>query len=243
MPDIQPLLELAVSDRDITLLKNACVKLDTMIKSCREELDQRLLEKDTKMEELQQIEEARKEIQLKFDLQDQLIGKLETQVPNIRNQKEYVASKKQLEEARKGRGQSEEMLLEMDIKIEELNTILENLETVIKDLESSYHDVADPLIENKEENQAKIVQISTNHSDLVDSLPKMIKRFYDKCTVNQMHQPICFIVDKSCSGCNMQVQPQLVNELMVNPNSYKTCPHCSRILVYQPPVEEESGAA
>ena len=101
MPDIQPLLELAVSDRDITLLKNACVKLDTMIKSCREELDQRLQEKDTKMEELQQIEEARKEIQLKFDLQDQLIGKLETQVPNIRNQKEYVASKKQLEEARK----------------------------------------------------------------------------------------------------------------------------------------------
>ncbi|MEC7213316.1 MAG: C4-type zinc ribbon domain-containing protein, partial [SAR324 cluster bacterium] len=60
---------------------------------------------------------------------------------------------------------------------------------------------------------------------------------------NQMHQPICFIVDKSCSGCNMLVQPQLVNELMVNPNSYKTCPHCSRILVYQPPVEEESGAA
>ena len=100
MPDIQPLLELAVSDRDITLLKNACVKLDTMIKSCREELDQRLQEKDTKMEELQQIEEARKEIQLKFDLQDQLIWKLETQVPNIRNQKEYVASKKQLEEAR-----------------------------------------------------------------------------------------------------------------------------------------------
>ena len=49
MPDIQPLLELAVSDRDITLLKNACVKLDTMIKSCREELDQRLQEKDTKI--------------------------------------------------------------------------------------------------------------------------------------------------------------------------------------------------
>ena len=46
MPDIQPLLELAVSDRDITLLKNACVKLDTMIKSCREELDQRLQEKE-----------------------------------------------------------------------------------------------------------------------------------------------------------------------------------------------------
>ncbi|MCS5552675.1 MAG: hypothetical protein NZ878_05170, partial [SAR324 cluster bacterium] len=99
MPDIQPLLELAVSDRDITLLKNACVKLDTMIKSSREELDQRLQEKELKMEELKQIEESRKEIQFKFDLQDQLIGKLETQVPNIRNQKEYVASKKQLEEA------------------------------------------------------------------------------------------------------------------------------------------------
>ena len=86
MPDIQPLLELAVSDRDITLLKNACVKLDTMIKSCREELDQRLQEKDTKMEELQQIEEARKEIQLKFDLQDQLIGKLRNRDQRPRKQ-------------------------------------------------------------------------------------------------------------------------------------------------------------
>ena len=63
MPDIQPLLELAVSDRDITLLKNACVKLDTMIKSCREELDQRLLEKDTKMEELQQKERQKETTQ------------------------------------------------------------------------------------------------------------------------------------------------------------------------------------
>ena len=124
MPNIQPLLELAVSDRDITLLKNACVKLDNMIKSCREDLDQHLEEKEKKQEELKQIETERKEIQFKFDLQDQLIGKLETQVPNIRNQKEYVASKKQLEEARKGRGQLEEILLEMDIKMEELNRIL-----------------------------------------------------------------------------------------------------------------------
>ena len=87
MPDIQPLLELAVSDRDITLLKNACVKLDNMIKSCRDALDQHLEEKEEKREELKQIETERKEIQFKFDLQDQLISKLETQVPNIRNQK------------------------------------------------------------------------------------------------------------------------------------------------------------
>ena len=243
MPDKQPLIELAVSDRDITLLKNACVKLDNMIQSCREELDQHLEEKEKKQEEVQKIEGERKEIQFKFDLQDQLIGKLETQVPNIRNQKEYVASKKQLEEARKGRGQLEEILLEMDIKVEELNSIIENLTKLISELETSYHDVADPLIENKEENQTKILEISTNHSDLLESLPKPIRRFYDKCTHNQMHQPICFIVEKSCSGCNMLVQPQLVNELMANPNSYKACPHCSRVLVYQPPVEEESGAA
>ena len=104
MPDIQPLLELAVSDRDITLLKNACVKLDTMIKSCREELDQRLQEKVTKMEELQQIEEARKEIQLKFDLQDQLIGKLETQVPNIRIRKSTLRARNNSKKPAKDEG-------------------------------------------------------------------------------------------------------------------------------------------
>jgi uncharacterized protein len=241
MPDRQPLIELAVSDRDITLLKNACVKLDNMIQSCREELDQHLEEKEKKQEEVKMIEVERKEIQFKFDLQDQLIGKLETQVPNIRNQKEYVASKKQLEEARKGRGQLEEMLLEMDIKVEEINLILKNLGKLISELKTNYHNIADPLIENKEDNLTKILEISTNHPDLLASLPKPIKRFYDKCTLSQMHQPICFIVEKSCSGCNMLVQPQLVNELMSNPSSYKTCTHCSRVLVYQPPVEEESG--
>ena len=102
---------------------------------------------------------------------------------------------------------------------------------------------ADPLIETRQGNESKISQISNNHSELVANLPNPIRRFYDKCLSNRVLQPICFIVEKSCSGCNIMLQPQLVNELMVNPNGYKTCPHCSRLLVYQPPVEKETDAA
>ena len=243
MPDIQPLVNIAVSDHDIVHLQNACKKLESMIRGSRVDLDRNLGEQKAKEEELEVIQAKRKEIQFKFDLQEQLIRKLETQVPNIRNQKEYVASKKQLEEARKGRGQLEEILLELDIRSEELESLLKNLKEVINGLDSKFHDEADELISHREENKLKIKQLSRNHSELVVNLPNMIRRFYDKCVISHMPQPICIIEDKTCSGCHMLLQPQMVNELMVNPNTYKTCPHCSRVPIYLPPVEEETGAA
>ena len=243
MKDINPLINIAISDRDIVQLKNASKKIQSLIKDSRVDLDKNLKEKKIKIEENLFIKSKRKEIQHKFDIQEQLIKKLETQVPNIRNQKEYVASKKQLEEARKGRGQLEDKLLDFDIKTEEIQKILNKLDDSIKKLEIKFHKEADELISLSKENELKIKRLGTNHSTLIVNLPSQIRNFYKKCVTNQLNQPICIIEDKTCSGCHMLIQPQLVNELMVNPNSYKMCPHCSRVLIYVPPVEEETGVA
>ncbi len=243
MSNIQPLIEIALTDREMENLKNASKQLDTMIMSARSDLDQHLSEQQDKQNQTAQIQKERKEIEDKFNLQEQLIARLEKQVPNIRNEKEFVASKKQLEEARKGRGQLEDQLLNLDINLEELQTMLSNLSEVISEQDVKYHKEADILIEQKLENESKIVQISETHDSLVSNLPTRIRRFYDKCGSNRIAQPICVIEDKCCSGCHMVLQPQLVNEMMVNPSTYRTCPHCSRILLYLPPDEEKTGAA
>lgn len=243
MSNIQPLIDIALTDRELENLKNACKHLNTLIIGTRSELDKHLSEQQDKQIQTEQFQKERNGIEEKFNLQEQLIAKLENQVPNIRNEKEYVASKKQLEEARKGRGQLEEQLLNLDIQMEELQTMLSNLSKVISEQDAKYHKEADTLIELKLENESKITQISQNHGSLVSNLPTRIKRFYDKCGSNRMAQPICVIEDKCCSGCHMVLQPQLVNEMMVNPSTYRTCPHCSRVLLYLPPDEEETGAA
>ena len=85
--------------------------------------------------------------------------------------------------------------------------------------------------------EKKISKLEPRRDRLLKKLPQKIKHFYERCQLSGISTPVCAIRDKSCSGCHMVLLPQLVNELMANPNYYKNCPYCSRIL-YFPEVEE-----
>ena len=85
--------------------------------------------------------------------------------------------------------------------------------------------------------EKKISKLEPRRDRLLKKLPQKIKHFYERCQLSGISTPVCAIRDKSCSGCHMVLLPQLVNELMANPNSHKNCPYCSRIL-YFPEVEE-----
>ncbi|RTZ88670.1 MAG: hypothetical protein DSY93_07840 [SAR324 cluster bacterium] len=88
----------------------------------------------------------------------------------------------------------------------------------------------------------KIESLEPRRIRLLKKVPQKIKRFYERCQDSGISTPICAIEDKSCSGCNMVLLPQLVNELMANTDSHKNCPNCSRIL-YFPEVEEEEASS
>ena len=234
---IQPLIDLANTDLELQTNIFSRTHLERQIDTARLVVDQHQKLFEQKNGDISLLNNEGSEIKKNIQIQEQLIVRLDEQVPKIRNEKEFAASKSQLEEARKLLGMLEEKMLELDMKKEDLDQEVEAINTELSESNSAFQEKTAGLLKKHEKVEKKISKLEPRRDRLLKKLPQKIKHFYERCQLSGISTPVCAIRDKSCSGCHMVLLPQLVNELMANPNSHKNCPYCSRIL-YFPEVEE-----
>ena len=96
------------------------------------------------------------ELKKNIQIQEQLISQLNEQVPKIRNEKEFAASKNQLEEARKNLGVLEENLLELDINKEDLDKEMEQINVKLDESSTEFKQEASGLLKKQEKAEMQI---------------------------------------------------------------------------------------
>jgi len=229
---IQTIIDLADTDRDLMTSIHSRSFLERKIDNARTVVNQHQKLIEEKNNELILLNNESEEVKNNIQIQEELISKLDQQVPKIRNEKEFAASKTQLEDARKMLGLLEDKMLELDIKKEDFDQEIETINIELTESNSAFELETSGLFKKHEKAEQKIAKLEPKRDRLLKKVPLNIKRFYEKCQESGISTPVCAIQDKSCSGCNMVLLPQLVNELMANPNSHKNCPHCSRILFF-----------
>ncbi|MEE2716292.1 MAG: C4-type zinc ribbon domain-containing protein [SAR324 cluster bacterium] len=231
MPEaIQPIIDLAKADRELIQIRGQLRKLDEQIGIARAEHDRQLGIVQEKEQRWEGLELQVRELRGKLELQDAFIAKLEDQVPRIRNEKEFVASKKQLEEARKHRSIIEEQVLELDIEKEGLDETLTTLRSELEVENASFQEATAELGQVREQSTGELKSLESYRTGLFDDIPDPVQRYYQRCQSSGLHQPICEVNDKSCGGCHMMLPPQLLNEMLTDPDRYRNCPHCQRLL-------------
>ena len=233
----QPLIDLANTDRELQAFIYSKSQLKKQIDTASSDVNQHKKTIDEKNDELNVLVNEAEELKKNILIQEQLISKLNEQVPKIRNEKEFAASKNQLEEGRKNLGVLEENLLELDINKEDLDKDLEQINVKLDESSTEFKQETSGLLKKQEKAEKQISILAPRRTRLLKKIPKNIQRFYERCQDSGIPTPICVIIDKSCSGCHMVLLPQLINEMMSNPNSHKNCPNCTRILYF--PVSEE----
>ena len=234
---IQPLIDLADTDRELQVFIYSKSQLEKQIDTASSVVNKHKKNIEEKNNELNTLVNEAEELKNNIQIQEQLITKLNEQVPKIRNEKEFAASKNQLEEARKQLGVLEEKLLELDINKEDLDKELEQINVKLDESSTEFEQETSVLFKKQEKAEKQIAKLTPRRTSLLKKIPQNIQRFYERCQNSGITTPICPIIDKSCSGCHMVLLPQLINELMSNPNSHKNCPNCTRILYF--PVSEE----
>ena len=234
---IQPLIDLADTDRELQAFINSKSQLEKKIDTASSVVNKHKKNIEEKNNELNTLVNEAEELKNNIQIQEQLINKLNEQVPKIRNEKEFAASKSQLEEARKQLGVLEEKLLELDINKEDLDKELEQINSKLDESSTEFKQETSGLLKKQKKAEKQIAILSPRRTSLLKKIPQNIQLFYERCQNSGITTPICAIINKSCSGCHMVLLPQLINELMSNPNSHKNCPNCKRILYF--PVSEE----
>ena len=161
------------------------------------------------------------------------IKKSETKLESVKNNKEYQSSLKEISELKSKNSKIEDDMIQYLDKIDEI-------EHEIKSLNNDYKKIAEriKIKKNDLKNQVKndeqeLIQLYAERDKTLESVQKdLIKKFLMIQETQTNGVAIVQAKNSICCGCNMNIPPQMYNNLQ-RCNSLEFCPFCNRILYWQ----------
>ncbi len=151
-------------------------------------------------------------------------GTLETKISKylgqqneVKSNEQFTALKQEIEKSKEDKAKIEEKVLESLFKEDEQKVYIQNLsqELVVaekkaaedkKDIQQKIADCDKSVVEKKEERKKQLAEIPPDFAEGYEKLRNNGK----KIAVAAVRE------DESCSGCNMNVSPQILNEIRKN---------------------------
>lgn len=179
---------------------------------------------------LAQREAEKRELEATHAAELENIARSETNMKEIKTNKEFQAVGREITAARKQVTDLEEQLLQKITQIDELSGELATKKSRL-----------DELVENSAQHitakQADIDKIQSDinadvvrRENVVKGIPASLVKKFTILREQRRGQALAIARDGYCVGCNMQLPPQLYNSLYKN-EEILTCPHCQRILI------------
>ncbi|MBW4057070.1 MAG: hypothetical protein HIU83_17095 [Proteobacteria bacterium] len=158
------------------------------------------------------------------------IARSETNMKEIKTNKEFQAVGREITAARKQVADIEEQLLQKIGQIEEVSRGLAEKKSLCEEL-------AENSAQRIVAKQAEIDKIQSDidadivrRESIVKDMPSSLVKRFTILREQRRGQALAVARDGYCMGCNMHLPPQLYNNLYKY-EELLTCPHCQRILI------------
>ena len=162
-----------------------------------------------------------------------LIDKSEEKLRSVKTNKEYQATLKEIEDLRSKTSLLEDEMIDCLEQIDEAEErirqkkadfaqISSRLDAKRSDTQKEADQARETLDGKQAEHQAVSAGIETGHMETF----LYVKRLQDD------HVAISSAVDAVCSGCHLNIPPQMYNELQ-RQDKMSFCPNCQRIIYWQ----------
>lgn len=203
-------------------------KIDEMAREINE-MKERLTREKTVIEEL---EKERKKKEQELESEKDQVKKVEAKLYEVKTNKEYQAMLKEIEAARANNDKTEEEILVLLEKTEELK---KDLQSSSKELARREKEVLDETKAIEKEIKAVddvVVELRKEKEKLLSGITDNLKKRYNILIEKRGGLAVVNVRNGTCMGCFMNIPPQLFIEVMKN-NETITCPSCNRIFFFQ----------
>lgn len=189
--------------------------------------------------ELEATETWRRDQESDMKSEEQQLLKAKAKLTQVRTSKEYMATQREVETTRKQAQEAEEKLLKVmeaaetaRARIAEHAQNVEHLrELVAKEEEAGGKELA--------EVERELETARGGRGRLTKSVqPDVLKKY--ESIARRRGLAVVAVHDGTCSGCHMNVPPQIYNMLQRG-STLELCPNCHRIVYWDKLVEEPAG--
>lgn len=185
-------------------------------------------------EELAVLQQAEAQLQQDLLKERDNIVRVESRLPEIQTQKEYVAVLKEIDMAKKANKELDDQL---QAKLQEIESLEQDQREKGSEL-AAIAEKADArgaeLAELMAESEATLQKRKETRDAVASDVPAPLLRKYQTLFRRRAGLALALARNGACLGCNMQLPPQQFNSLL-RVTELQTCPHCNRLLY----VEQE----
>lgn len=205
-----------------------------------------LTEKKNGLEqELAALNDTLQEVQKhKIDIEDELaietehLNKSQQKLMSIKTNREYQALQKEMEDLKVANKVREDEILKLVETIETLQQTIAQKKLLVEQLEKELNAEQQVLDNILSELNEQIQKLEADRNNFLPNIRKDLLSRYNLLKDKRNGMVIATVEKPACTGCNINLPPQLFNELLKG-NKIHTCPSCQRIL-YHPPIEKTS---
>jgi len=177
-----------------------------------------------------QLEQEKLELENSLAAEQENIQRSETNMKEIKTNKEFQAVGREITTARKQTTELEEQILQKIGKIDELSSEIAAKSACLAELEQNSAQRRDEKQSEINTLQQGIDADTSRREEITKELPASLIKRYTKLRTQRRGQAIAFARDGYCLGCNMHLPPQLFNTLY-RADELISCPHCQRVLI------------
>jgi len=197
---------------------------------------------EVKKENMKNLEEKSKSIQVErkakeLDLKskEDEIAKANTQLSQIKTNKEYTAKITEIENIKADKSIAEEKILESFDDSDKVNVQIDEEKKVLEEEEKKYLSEKKEIEASVKEIEDKIKVLESKKNQLTPGIDKKLLSNYERILHNKEGLAIVPVSGESCGGCFMNVPAQVVNEMKMH-EKIVACEMCARILYLEEDV-------
>ncbi len=167
--------------------------------------------------------------------------KMKSRLSELKSNKEYQAHLFEIEVANRKKGDFEEKILLCMEKIEQLQQTAKEAQAKVSVAEKAFAQEKLVLDEQEKKLSAELADLESQQQAHSAHVEKGLLVRYNSIKVARKDQALAEIKEGTCSGCRLQLPPQLISEVKRG-EDLLTCPYCRRMLYWDGQIPVETGS-
>lgn len=165
------------------------------------------------------------------EAQDAHTDKMRARLSELKTNKEYQAHLFELQMANKKKSEIEDKVLACMEKIEQLQQAAKEAQDKVRAVEQTFIKEKQVLDELDKKLSGELASLESQQQDRSAHVEAGLLARYTKLKASRKDQALAAIKGGMCSGCRLQIPPQLIAEVKRSQDLH-TCPYCHRMLYW-----------
>jgi predicted nucleic acid-binding Zn-ribbon protein len=191
-------------------------------------------------QEFEQLQKEKREKERELEEERDKVERAKAKLMSIKTNKEYYAMLKEIEGTKRSNASREDELLSILSRYEEVEKRLAEFSGEVEELGARYRERMVDIEARMAKFDRDISQLQARKKEVAMSLDAGLARRFEMIFDRRDGIAIVPARNQSCTGCHMNISPQLFNLLQRNDRIY-SCPNCSRIIYFEGDAAEQAN--